>query len=353
MAIVNYVDFITDVLVMLEYGCFLNNNLTTSCDGVEGCEAHWWWFGLALSILIISSLVQSFYYSGDCGSCGLCCLSLLQLSYLRDLCVALGGEEDTEENRRVMIRDVIVKMLESAPQLYLQSYILFVIGEHRNHLKLISIMFSALSLAVGVSKFVMWQFEDTRLLPKVALALFLTSDQLMRAAAYALVLSEAARFLGLPLVLLFGLLAWMLRFRADGAEGGCQLANLGAPMLTGVVAGHLVPILTLQARMRPKAVLSNQISEIDLRLNGSDCWKKLYIYWSLPLRFVEILIYAILGLTVAERRCGFPPHKEVIVVFGLLGANLLILLTLCCFTFEPEKRLVATVPVVVVGRSKG
>jgi hypothetical protein len=29
-------------------------------------------------------------------------------------------------------------------------------------------MFSALSLAVGVSKFVMWQFEDTRLLPKVA-----------------------------------------------------------------------------------------------------------------------------------------------------------------------------------------
>jgi hypothetical protein len=59
-------------------------------------------------------------------------------------------------------------MLESAPQLYLQSYILFVIGEHRNHLKLISIMFSALSLAVGVSKFVMWQFEDTRLLPKVA-----------------------------------------------------------------------------------------------------------------------------------------------------------------------------------------
>lgn len=157
-----------EVLVMLEYGCFLSNNLTTSCDGVEGCEAHWWWFGLALSILIISSLVQSFYYSGDCGSCGLCCLSLLQLSYLRDLCVALGGEEDTEENRRVMIRDVIVKMLESAPQLYLQSYILFVIGEHRNHLKLISIMFSALSLAVGVSKFVMWQFEDTRLLPKVA-----------------------------------------------------------------------------------------------------------------------------------------------------------------------------------------
>ena len=39
---------------------------------------------------------------------------------------------------------------------------------------------------------------------------------------------------------------------------------------------------------------------------------------------MEILIYAILGLTVAERRCGFPPHKEVIVVFGLLGANLLI-----------------------------
>jgi hypothetical protein len=78
----------------------------------------------------------------------------------------------------------------------------------------------------------------------VALALFLTSDQLMRAAAYALVLSEAARFLGLPLVLLFGLLAWMLRFRAAGAEGGCQLANLGAPMLTGgqLVVGQYVLI---------------------------------------------------------------------------------------------------------------
>eukprot|EP00438_Fugacium_kawagutii_P018757 Skav204396 [mRNA] locus=scaffold2947:178598:179590:+ [translate_table: standard] len=328
---------------MLEYGCFIDNTLSTSCDGTDTCEAHWWWFGLSLSILIISTVLQSFFYGDDCHSPGLCCLSCFQLGHLRDFCLVISGaKEDPEQNRRVLLRETTMKITESAPQLYLQSYVLFAVGAHRHRSKLMSVIISAMSLAFGVTKFIA-HLKRIRCNQKFGIGLFIATDQLLRASAYALVLSEAARPIGVPLMLFFALVSWFIRYKADG--GGWD--SLLSPLLTGVAAGHIVPLLSLQAIMSPQAALKNQIK--DLKLNGSDFWKKLYVYGALVPRYVEVAIYVVLGLTVAQRRCGFPPTEEVWVICGLLSANFC-MLGLLRYVHPEEDTAVATVVVAPVGR---
>lgn len=333
VVVLNYVDFFTDVFVTLEYGCFIENELSTSCDGSEGCEPHWWWFSTALGILIVSTVVSSFYYST---SPGLCCLSLFQLSHLRDLYLACE-KPDPEEIQRKRIRDMVTKMLESAPQLYLQSYVLFAVGQHRNRQKIVSVVISSLALSYGVMRFLTLDQHATRL-QKATLFLFLTTDQLLRASGYALALSEHARQVGVPLILAFALLSWLLRLKADG-HGAL------AALFSGLVAGHVVPVDSLQARLTPEAVLQKGFRTTG-RLHGSELWRTVYVYYSLLPRYVEVIIYGLLGLTMARRRCGFVPREEVNVIIVLLGLNVSILVFMLCVGFE-RKAKVVTVPVVV------
>lgn len=237
----NYTDLITDILVMLQYGCFLQHTLSTNCTtGIENvgnvttswiptCEPHWWWFGLSLSILVVSTVAHAFVYTIRPGQnqkfCCFCCLGIFQLTYLRDLWLAVlypTTAEAEEEKHSTVGRDFTVKILECTPQLYLQTFVLFSIQAHGDRLKVVSTLLSAASLALGLVKFMAAQsvYQQNFLQTfarKLTVGLFLTTDQLLRASAYSLMLSEVARPLGIPIILLFPVLSLIICYKAWAA----------------------------------------------------------------------------------------------------------------------------------------
>ena len=325
-AVLNYTDLVTDILVMLQYGCFLQHVLNTNCttnaasSWIPTCEPHWWWFGLSLSILVLSTVAQAFVYTirpdQHRGFRCLCCLGIFQLTYLRDLFLAVCSPSKAraeEEKQSSISRDFTLKIMESTPQLYLQSYVLFAIQAHGDPLKLISTIVSAASLALGLVRFMV----HTKVLPdilstftgKFLVGLFLTTDQLLRASAYALMISESTRPIGIPLIVLFPVLSWIMCYKAFGRSG---FGGLCLAFSAGLWAGHILPVMSFSATFKPESS--------DLR--GSERWKQVYIYLALPLRYLEMICCGILGLTVTKTSCGKTPVLEMIIFFSLMFGNL-------------------------------
>lgn len=147
--------------------------------------------------------------------------------------------------------------------------------------------------------------------------LFLATDQLLRASGYALVLSPAARPIGVPMMLVFGVLSWGLIHKAYGTGGG--VATLVFTLFIAVVGGHVVPIFPLNALID---------TTMKTALKGSECWKQLYLRWALAPRFLEMVLCGIIGWTVAKTACGSTPTVEVGSFFGLLAVNFMFLLVM-------------------------
>eukprot|EP00438_Fugacium_kawagutii_P014169 Skav207935 [mRNA] locus=scaffold108:23565:24734:+ [translate_table: standard] len=331
-AVLNYVDFVTDILVMLEYGCFLRNALSTRCavavdnlsmeSWIPVCQPHWWWFGLSLSILVVSTVAQAFVYTirpGQHGGfCCFCCLGIFQLTYLRDLGMAIcfpdAAQKEAEINSSLS-RDLMVKISECTPQLYLQTYILFAIQAQGDQLKVISTLVSAASLALGLVKFMAAQSGFQGILEtfprKLAVGLFLTTDQLLRAWAYAVMLSEAAWPVGVPIMLLFPLVSLILCYKALGTSG---FGGLCLALSAGVWAGHILPLLSLTSTLTPDPK--------DFR--GAEVWKRAYIRLALPLRYLEMTSCGVVGFTVAKTACGQVPVIEMTTFFILMFGNLIV-----------------------------
>ncbi|CAE7297089.1 unnamed protein product [Symbiodinium natans] len=295
------------------------------------CEPYWWWFGLSAAILLVSTSISAYFYSsgaragGPVRQCALFLASMFQLSYLVDLCNAISGRDQHEDGREaILVRDIAVKMLECTPQLYLQSYVfLLTVSVHRDLFRVTSVLTSAVSLSVGLTKF--WaaaapRFERffPRFRQKVAFGAFLASDQLLRAAGYAFAFSRAVRPIGIPLAVLFLLVAFVVSWKVEGSP--C----IG--FLSGIVGGILVPLSSLGDCLRPAQAKSRM---------KDTCWRTFYIYGLLPFRYLEMTIYGLLGLTIAKTTCGLPPIDEVAMFFGLMAFNLVLLVFMrTCMSWE-------------------
>ena len=176
-ACLNWADFASDWLVVLQYGCIIGGSLPRGsrchAEGFGGCQAHGWWFGIGLSLLVISTVFQSWLWtinsydylknhkrlpSSTSGTAILMlCLFLLglcQLHYLLDIVLALIHQDTPKENHylRDMIfwRELMVKAVESAPQLYFQLYVLLALEGHENAWRVISVVVSAVALGYGL-----------------------------------------------------------------------------------------------------------------------------------------------------------------------------------------------------------
>ena len=176
-ACLNWADFASDWLVVLQYGCIIGGSLPRGsrchAEGFGGCQAHGWWFGIGLALLVISTVFQSwlwtinsYFYlknkerlpSSECGTAilmvSLFLLGLCQLHYLLDIVLALKHKDTPKENHylRDMIfwRELMVKAVESAPQLYFQLYVLLALEGHENAWRVISVVVSAVALGYGL-----------------------------------------------------------------------------------------------------------------------------------------------------------------------------------------------------------
>ena len=256
-------------------------------------------FGIGLSLLVVSTLVQACFYGGFSDSVTWGVVSLCQLSYVRDVWLATQDDDPNDkgdgEATPAMLRDVIVKLTECAPQLYLQSYILFAVGAHGHFVNVFSTLVSASSLSYGIAK--RYSFLDLK--EKILVFFFLATDQLLRASAYAFILSDAVRPIGITLAVLFLVGLTALVCCAGGSETGCSY----------LLFGHLVPVSFFQ-------VADPEKSQSEKRA------------WFLCLigRYIEMIIYGLLGLTVATTSCGYAPVNEVVAFFALLAVNVVLLL---------------------------
>ena len=199
--------------MILQYGCFVDNSLTPECPTLEAnntgavnvtldlelpeCTPHWAWFGIALTLVVLSTLVPAFFWAdqrerkSDGATTGrfmfFCSLGVAQLSQVWDLAQVLreGVLEEDPSHGGAGRRNFATVILESAPQLYLQSYVLFALGAYGQTFKVMSVCSSVLSLAgsavMAAAKTAASGDRLTRLWPgKVLAVLFLATDAAVR-----------------------------------------------------------------------------------------------------------------------------------------------------------------------------
>ena len=344
-ACLNWADFFSDWYVVLQYACVINSDMSVGCGSGDGsgelqaCEAHPWWFAIGLSLLVISNVVQSCCWAfcfckflGEhakdqipetcAGRLGLLLLLFLlafaQLHYLADIAAAcmVGaphlGDSTDEFSNGYIFRELATKILESGPQLYLQSYILFATGSHGDPMKLASVAISILALGHGLMKLMSMEGPSALAKPAYWMITFLwfSSDQALRSAGYALVLAPGARPFGMVLVALAALASCGLGVR-DGffLSLCCENLQRGGALF---FFGYLVPGFLL-------------FENADL----VSAWPVLLVRW------VEMATCALLSYAFATTNCGHAPTNEVLGLLGLLLFNVLChLIRYFCFDHE-------------------
>lgn len=333
-ALLNVADFVSDWWVVLGYGCIFDTKLSTECGpgdatGMqETCQVHPWWFGIGLFLLIASNLFQSAVWTywavgidngilynfvrqpeTCCGFLAVCfvcfVLAFLQFHYMVDIAVAvrLGAPEETDDARTdsIIARELATKILETIPQLYMQSYILFVTGTHGDPIKVTSIAISVLALSHGMLKAVGMD-PDQKALKKLPFRfvsfLFLASDQAMRSAAFSLVLSQEVRPFGVTLmavaaVATCGTYVWT-------AKAGDDLGEKVVFAFVFFFTIYLIPVW----------------------MWGDNDDELLGTVRGVRIRWLEMLLCAVLAYLVAKTNCGHAPSHEVAGLVGLLAFNL-------------------------------
>ena len=294
-AALNIMDFYSDLLVVLKYGCYVEGSFTRSCGWEEvaqvalaTCQPHWWWFRIGLAMLVVSNTEQSAVWAHFmalqappgwrgwrrvCAFAGAFMLAFFQLNYLVDVaCLVYRGRradkageiytESQSESFNRAFRELVTKCLESAPQLYFQTYVLFTLGAHRDWVQAGSVAISTLSLAYGITK--VWAASPIRFqsgehlhrrlkTPRALLLifLFLTLDQAWRAGVAALMLAEASRPIGVVVLVAFllgFLICFMLNWRdfcKEFCHSEANLIQLFFLPIAATLAGHLMPAVLI------------------------------------------------------------------------------------------------------------
>lgn len=352
-ACLNWADFASDWYVILQYGCIIDSAMSTGCgqaEELQGCKAHPWWFGIGLFVLIGSNLVQSWAWAGaainalrderlmlmpkgDPASFAtillLFILAFFQVHYLLDIALAcrLGvpNMKDRRDAQRILgprYREVANKLLESAPQLYFQAYILFAVGSHGDVMKVLSVIISACSLSHGVMMLLYTSGQNSIALTSLT-ALWLVSDQVLRSAGYALVLSEAPRPYGIAVIALASLVISGHEAKKDAEIRRGQNAKLSELSLRdwGLLAIGAVVCYP------PAFFLSYLVPTSDM----------IRYRWPTVLvtRWLEMAIFATVAFLVARTPCGQVPTSEVAGLLCLLLSNICIYIVRH-FCFEQE-----------------
>ena len=154
-------------------------------------------------------------------------LAFCQLHYVVELILAFhlgdpmtgGGSGDFGgiRGRALIFRELATQILESGPQLYFQSYVVFAAGSSGDLVTILSVGISIMALSHGILNF--WLLFPTRkdalkkLSYRVVSFLWLSSDQAVRAAGCALALSTHIRpygpaLVGLAAVMTMGVIVW-------------------------------------------------------------------------------------------------------------------------------------------------
>ena len=169
-ACLNFVDFVTDILVLLQFVCLFGKPLRTEClplpsDTSETCEVHPWWLAISALILGCSSIGSAWMYSRrrrrGVKSPGVksfaaaisFVVSFLQLAPFMDLLHMLRHGNrfmDKQKRMNILKRETIIKLVESAPQAFFQAYVLFATGSHGQPLRVFSLTVSILSLSTSL-----------------------------------------------------------------------------------------------------------------------------------------------------------------------------------------------------------
>ena len=332
-ACLNIADFISDTLVVLRFGCLLESKLSTSCEpavGSEACEAHPAWFGIGLSLLVVSNSLQSATWVLGARSVlvdlhrlpetwlgafatylSLFVMAFFQMHYLVDIALVFKlGAPDGERKDFFIYREFITKLCESAPQLYFQSYVLFAVGSHGDPAQLVSVCISVLALAHGTLKLLAGGLAGKPLRNPFYYAvtfLWLASDQALRSAGFALVLSQGSRPYGLVLVALMSMAATGASANAD-AQYDCL--NIFIACCVSFAGAYMVPL-------EPWDALTLGRSEFVKSLRGL----------VFTIRWLEAAGCALLAYLFAKTNCGYTPVREVVGLICMLGFNL------TCFNF--------------------
>ena len=339
-ACLNMADFISDTLVVLRFGCVLESQLSTSCDPAvvsEACEAHPAWFGIGLSLLVMSNSLQSAIWvmvardvlkdlhrlPKTCvGSyatyLSLFVLAFFQMHYVMDIALIfkLGAPDlsDRSSHQSVSVvatRELVTKACESAPQFYFQSYVLFAVGSHGDPAQLVSVCISVSALAHGIMKVAPGYMVSPEVAKRlqnpfyhVVTFLWLASDQVMRSAGVALVLSQGSRPYGLVFIALMSMAATCAFAASQIIEG----PDYCRECCWGFFGAYMVPLL-------PWGELTDSHSEFVKSLSGL----------VLTIRWLETAGCALLAYLFTN--CGYTPAPEVFGLICMLGFNL------TCFNF--------------------
>ena len=176
----NLFDFVTDILVVLQFGCLYGGPLGTECpdisnstnatsnaigeqglSGSETCKVHVWWLVISATIVFCSCAGSAMLYSskprGDnpkgrrAGQISFV-MAFLQLSPFMDLLWMLrhGTGFMNDKKDQVKLREIVTKLFESAPQAFFQAYVLFATGAHDQPLRVLSMTTSIVSLTFSL-----------------------------------------------------------------------------------------------------------------------------------------------------------------------------------------------------------
>ena len=346
-AALNILDFYSDLLVILKYACVVDSGLSLKCGEDEmspTCQPHYWWFGIGLTLLVISNLAQSclwvllvrenFRFNRPVCAIGLFITAFSQMSYVVDVYLAAVGrvaavgrdinfemnEEFARERalRVKLFREMLTKSLESAPQLYFQCYVLFALGAHGEPAQVASVVISILSLAYGCTKiFALNPDLSTRMRAYkrmttfrglALICLFQALDLTWRAGATALVLTEASRPVGIGVLLAF-YLAFIVCY-ATKLQVRSSVCQICAAILFGTLLAHLTPGELLQ--------LGSE--ERDLRFTGPP-----RLAW---LRWCEGLACVAVAFGAAKTACGHTPVREAWALLVCVLSSALLYLVL-------------------------
>ena len=265
-------------------------------------------------------------------------LAFCQLNYIIDIVARLvAGERRYGVPIGRIWREVITKCLESAPQLYFQAYVLLALGTHGEPTQAASVAISIASLAYGGMK--IWAaipaggglvpldvcFRLATIPAKTLIVLTGMLDQAWRAAALALVLTEASRPVGVAVLLVFWALFVSLvtaHFCAVPPEERGTIDTCFAHVCLLCTSAALS---TLVAHLAPGAllVMGNDVgtSTIQPMINVSRGLPRLAV-----LRWTEGLVSVAVAFAFAKTPCGHTPWREAWGLLGcLLGSALLYL----------------------------
>mmetsp|Transcript_50405 Transcript_50405/g.117584 ORF Transcript_50405/g.117584 Transcript_50405/m.117584 type:complete len:304 (+) Transcript_50405:49-960(+) len=262
-AVLNLVDFVTDILVLLQFACVVKSSHDVECDhsppnipdssnassgDASQCQVHPWWVVISSLLLLSSCTVSAAFYSKgrtkesisnsrdsskfrdnskyddavvmDCARVLSFIVAFMQLAPFMDLLQALCQKRLLNEGKRqaILEREVVLKLIESAPQAFFQAYILFALEAHGQTLRVFSLAVSISSLSLSL----------TMALPRLTTAEEMLAQPLKRISARA---SQIARGINHERAAVIGKSAEEGLADSDGAEHRVSEAAHGSTVV--------------------------------------------------------------------------------------------------------------------------